>query len=284
MSDTSDDALSEADPAVAGLATALAMPRRSLGQPVVLRRKLPPGGGEGPVSGQLRLPFDLRQKTRLRAALTNGEEVAISLPRGELLRGGDRLLADDDRVIQVIAEEEDVLHVTCAGLRELVCAAYHLGNRHVAVQVGEGYLRIADDHVLATMLRGLGAELIAMRAPFEPEAGAYGGGHSHGGESASKARIHSYGGAHGGSFMHSHGDAPAHSHDDDAPAHSHDHDAPAHSHDHDVPAHSHDPGERRFSARSYLTLAEPAAGESASASDLRARRVPDGADDSDETA
>lgn len=260
MSDMSDDALSEAYPAAAALAASMAMPRRSLGQLVGLRLKLSPGEGEGPVSGQLRLPFDLRRKTRQRAALTTGEEVAIFLPRGEILRGGDRLLADDGRIIQVMAEEEDVLHVTCAGPRELVCAAYHLGNRHVAVQVGEGYLRIAEDHVLATMLRGLGAELIAMRAPFEPEAGAYGGGHSHGGESAGKARIHAYGGAYGsgggGGFTHSHDGEPAHSH----------------SHD-DALAHSHDHGERRFSTRSYLTLSERGASDE-----------PDEPDEPDESA
>ena len=143
------------------------------------------------ISGQLRLPFERRQKTRLRAQLISGEEVALLLPRGEVLRGGDRLRAEDGRVIEVIAEEEDVLHVECAGPRELARAAYHLGNRHVPVQVGEGFLRLAADHVLEEMLRGLGATIAPLRAPFEPEAGAYGGGHSHGG-APSKARIHTY--------------------------------------------------------------------------------------------
>lgn len=160
---------------------------------IELRDKLP-AGDQSPVAGQLRLPFELRQKTRLRTRLTDGREAALLLPRGEILRGGDRLRGDGGLVIEVIAEDEDVLHVTCASPRQLARAAYHLGNRHVPVQVGEGFLRLAADHVLEEMLRGLGAETRALRAPFEPEAGAYAGGHSHGGHVAdsSKARIHSY--------------------------------------------------------------------------------------------
>jgi urease accessory protein len=148
--------------------------------------------GEAPaaIGGQLRLPFEQRQKTRLRVRLVSGEEVALRLPRGEILRGGDRLRAGDGRVIEVLAEEEDVLHVVCAGPRELTRAAYHLGNRHVPVQIGAGFLRLAADHVLEEMLRGLGATIEPLRAPFEPEAGAYGGGHQHGEQS--KARIHAY--------------------------------------------------------------------------------------------
>ncbi len=158
---------------------------------------------ERPVTGQLRLPFELRQKSRLRALLADGREVALLLPRGEILRGGDRLRggapAGEERtaaeeIIAVVAEDEDVLHVTCASPRELCRAAYHLGNRHVPVQVGEGFLRLAADHVLAEMLRGLGAATEPLRAPFEPEAGAYAGGHSHGGHvtDSKKARIHSF--------------------------------------------------------------------------------------------
>jgi urease accessory protein len=162
---------------------------------IELRTKLATrdGEAEGPVSGQLRLPFELRQKTWMRAQLVSGEEVALLLPRGEVLRGGERLLASDGRVIEVVAEEEAVVHVTCASAEALTRAAYHLGNRHVAVQVGVGFLRIASDHVLEEMLRRLGAELSPVRAPFEPEAGAYGGGHSHGGAPQGKARIHGYG-------------------------------------------------------------------------------------------
>ena len=142
---------------------------------------------------QLKLPFDLRQKSRLRTKVVSGEEAWLMLPRGDILRGGDLLLATDGRVVEVVAQPEQVLHVTCANASELAKAAYHLGNRHVPVQVGDGFLRIASDHVLADMLRGLGATLTPMQAPFEPEAGAYGGGHHHHKEEGGNGgRIHEY--------------------------------------------------------------------------------------------
>ncbi|HTD91793.1 MAG TPA: urease accessory protein UreE [Burkholderiales bacterium] len=149
----------------------------------------------GAVQAQLKLPFDLRQKSRLRAKLANGEDVWLILPRGEILRGGDKLLANDGRIVEVVSQAEEVLHVVCADAAALARAAYHLGNRHVPVQVGEGFLRIAADHVLADMLTGLGATLTPMHAPFEPEAGAYGahgGAHHHSTEEGSGAKIHEY--------------------------------------------------------------------------------------------
>jgi urease accessory protein len=128
-------------------------------------------------SGQLRLPFELRQKSRLRTKLVSGEEVALMLPRGEILRGGDLVAASDGRAIEVLAEPEKLLHIESA---ELARVAYHLGNRHVPVQVGEGFLRIAADHVLAEMVKQLGARVSSIEAPFEPEGGAYtSGGHGH---------------------------------------------------------------------------------------------------------
>jgi urease accessory protein len=128
-------------------------------------------------SGQLRLPFELRQKSRLRTKLLSGEEVALMLPRGEILRGGDLVAASDGRAIEVLAEPEKLLHIESA---ELARVAYHLGNRHVPVQVGAGFLRIAADHVLAEMVKQLGARVSSIEAPFEPEGGAYtSGGHGH---------------------------------------------------------------------------------------------------------
>jgi urease accessory protein len=145
------------------------------------------------LAGELRLPFDRRQKSRQRAALASGEEVAIELPRGQVMRGGDWLVASDGRVIEVVAEAERVLHVECESPEALARAAYHLGNRHVPVQVGEGWLRIADDHVLARMLDQLGATMRVLEAPFEPEAGAYGAGHHHHDhESTHGGRIHEF--------------------------------------------------------------------------------------------
>src|SRR4030095_13826923 len=103
---------------------------------------------------RLQLPFDQRQKSRLRAQLTSGEEVALSLPRGEVLRGGDLLLASDGRVVEVIALPERLLHVECDSPQALARAAYHLGNRHVPVQVGDDWLRLAADHLLEQMPNG----------------------------------------------------------------------------------------------------------------------------------
>jgi urease accessory protein len=154
----------------------------------------------GVAQDRLQLPFELRQKSRLRARLVSGEEVALALPRGEVLRGGDLLLASDGRIVEVIARPERLLHVECDSPQALARAAYHLGNRHVPVQVGAGWLRLAADHVLEQMLKGLGARATPLEAPFEPEAGAY-GGHAHGGTGwhtheagdGRGARIHEYG-------------------------------------------------------------------------------------------
>ena len=127
---------------------------------------------------QLVLPFELRQKSRLRTALATGEEVGLNLDRGHILRGGDQLLADDGRVVEIVAAKENVSVVTAVDPLQLARAAYHLGNRHVSVQVGQGWLRYLHDHVLDEMVRGLGLTVSQEVLPFEPEAGAY-AGHSH---------------------------------------------------------------------------------------------------------
>ena len=164
--------------------------------------------------GALLLPFERRQKSRLRTQLVSGEEVSLMLPRGEVLRGGDLVVASDGRVFDVVAESERVLNVVCATPAALARAAYHLGNRHVAVEVGDGYLRLADDHVLEEMLKGLGATVTALEAPFEPEAGAYAGGHAHHEEEGGHGgRIHEYGEhAHDPDCDHDHGHRPGHHH------------------------------------------------------------------------
>lgn len=177
------------------------------------------------VAAQLVLPFERRQKSRFRATLSTGEEAGVMLTRGTILRGGDLLVASDGRVIEVVAAPEQVLHVECATPLELTRAAYHLGNRHVPVQVGEGWLRLSADHVLEDMLKGLGAGVSSLEAPFEPEAGAYGGGHHHHeDEPARGAKIHEYG-AHEGKHDHDH----THGHDHD---HDHDHANCGHEHHH----------------------------------------------------
>jgi urease accessory protein len=129
---------------------------------------------------QLVLPFDLRSRSRFRARLVSGEEVGVILERGQVLRGGDLLLANDGRVIAISAASETVSYVSSSEPQQLMRAAYHLGNRHVTLQIGEGWLRYRHDHVLDEMLLGLGLRVAVEEAPFEPESGAYAvGGHSH---------------------------------------------------------------------------------------------------------
>ena len=127
----------------------------------------------------LSLPFELRQKSRLRTKLVSGEEAGLFLEHGSVLRGGDYLRANDGRIVVVVAADEELMEASCATPFELARAAYHLGNRHVPVQIGAGWLRFQADDVLAQMLRGLQANVTTLAAPFEPEAGAYAGGHHH---------------------------------------------------------------------------------------------------------
>jgi urease accessory protein len=163
--------------------------------------KIPRSAYKLEVKGRLELPFDSRQKSRLRAKLSSGEEVALMLPRGEILRGGDLVTASDGRVIEIVAVAEKLLHVESSSLAR---AAYHLGNRHVPVQVEETFLRIAEDHVLEEMLRKLGAKVSHVEAAFEPEAGAYaGGGHQHD-EMGHGGKIHEFG-DHDHDHHHGHG-------------------------------------------------------------------------------
>ncbi|THK40742.1 urease accessory protein UreE [Methylophaga sp. SB9B] len=147
------------------------------------------------------LSFDLRQKSRIRVTLQSGKEAALYMQRGTILRGGDFLRADSGEVVEVIAADQAVMIVTATTSKALTRAAYHLGNRHVPLEIGDGWLKLETDSVLKDMLLGLGVEVEELQAPFEPESGAYAGG----------------GGHH-------------HHHDDD---HSHDH---SHTHEH---GHSH---------------------------------------------
>lgn len=138
------------------------------------------------VDGMLVLPFELREKSRLRARLLSGEDVAVFTVRGTVLRNGDLLKGDDGRIIRIIAADESTYRVECATPRDLLRCAFHLGNRHTQAQVDgdahAGFLRIRKDAVLKDMLEGLGATVTEEMAPFEPESGAYGGGHHHGDE------------------------------------------------------------------------------------------------------
>jgi urease accessory protein len=133
---------------------------------------------------RLVLPYDLRNRSRFRTKLPDGEEVGVKLPRGQILRGGELLEAADGRIVEIVAAPETVSVARSDDPRALARAAYHLGNRHVALQVDAGWLRYSHDHVLDDMVRGLGLSVTVDSAPFEPEAGAYHGEehHRHSGE------------------------------------------------------------------------------------------------------
>src|ERR1700694_1822776 len=125
---------------------------------------------------ELVLPFELRQKSRLRTALRCGEEVGLFLDRGAVLRGGDCLLADDGRIVRVTAAPEAVMEVRSADPDGLARAAYHRGHRHGGGESAADWLLFPADRVLAEMLLGMGFAVTAASAPFETEAGAYAAG------------------------------------------------------------------------------------------------------------
>ncbi|MDX9994602.1 MAG: urease accessory protein UreE [Rhodocyclaceae bacterium] len=133
-------------------------------------------------TAHLVLSFDARCKSRLRTRLLTGEEIGLFMERGTVLRGGDKLAANDGTVIEVVAAPEMLMEAQSDDPLLLAKAAYHLGNRHVAVQLLPGKLRFGSDHVLGEMVRGLGLPVTEIEAPFEPESGAYGhsGAHPHG--------------------------------------------------------------------------------------------------------
>jgi len=158
-------------------------------------------------AGHVDLDWDVRQKSRFDATDSAGRQMGIFLPRGTVVRGGDVLVAQDGSLIQVRAAPQNVLKIThCAEhgtAFDLIRAAYHLGNRHVPIELKPDHLKIEPDHVLADMLRAMHLTVTQVAEPFEPENGAYATGGHFGGH--------------------------RHSHDDDEPNHGHDH---AHPHVH----------------------------------------------------
>lgn len=126
----------------------------------------------------LTLDFEQRSRSRLRATLDDGREVAITLQRGAQLLPGDALQADSGEVVRVNAADETVSVVNCNDAHLLARACYHLGNRHVALQIAPGQIRYLHDHVLDDMLALLGLLVEVKRVTFEPESGAY-GAHAH---------------------------------------------------------------------------------------------------------
>jgi urease accessory protein len=173
------------------------------------------------------LGFDDRHRRRMAMTGTRGLEFLLDLKEAVALRGGDALVLEDGRLIEVVAAPEPLVEIRGTDSHHLVRVAWHLGNRHLPTQiVGKG-LRIRRDHVIEDMVRGLGARVVAIEAPFDPEGGAYtGGGHA--------AHNHDHG--HHDHGHHDHGD---HKHGGHDHAH-HDHGHGKHDHDHGHGKHDHD--------------------------------------------
>lgn len=144
---------------------------------IELRERL--AGFSGTVDDAVVLPFELRQKSRLRTITRAGRDAGLLLEPGSTLRGGDLLRSVCGLVVKVIAAPEALMEVRSTDSFTLARLAYHLGNRHVQVQIGDGWLRTPEDPVLHDMLMGLGAETTRVTAPFDAEAGAYGSHHRH---------------------------------------------------------------------------------------------------------
>ena len=156
---------------------------------IQISKLLPAGQGLAPVllkrAATVELDWDRRQKSRFDARDSLDRELAVFLPRGTVVRGGDVLVGHDGSMIRVIAAAQPVLLITpCAehgNAFDLMRAAYHLGNRHVPMELQPDYLAIEPDHVLADLLRAMHLLVQAVELPFEPESGAYGdGGQAHG--------------------------------------------------------------------------------------------------------
>ena len=130
-------------------------------------------------AASLTMPFEKRQKSRLRVSLDDNQEVALMLERGSVLRHGDLLRADSGLIIEVRAANEEVAVISTKDSFLLARACYHLGNRHIPLQIGEGWLCFKRDHVLEEMVQSLGLFVKHELFPFEPERGAYSGHSSH---------------------------------------------------------------------------------------------------------
>lgn len=131
------------------------------------------------VADELVLSFDDRQKARQKVRLRSGAEAGITVERGTILRGGDYLRSGDGTIIRVIAADEPVSIASTSDMLLLSKAAYHLGNRHVPLQIGRGFVQYRVDHVLDHMIESLGLRVTHDKLPFEPEGGAYSPGAGH---------------------------------------------------------------------------------------------------------
>ena len=142
-------------------------------------RVLPHGTWAGPEADRVLIDFDRRHRRRLTLTTECGEQLLLDLPQAVRLRDGDALETEDSRLIRVVAKPEPLLEIHAHSAADLVRIAWHLGNRHLPVQLLRDRIRIRADHVIAEMVRGLGGHAEAIEAPFDPEGGAYAGGHTH---------------------------------------------------------------------------------------------------------
>ncbi len=191
---------------------------------------IPGGAGLAPVlikrAATVELDWDVRQKSRFDATDSQGRQLGIFLPRGTLVRGGDVLIAEDGSMVKVLAAPQPVLRIThCSDhgtAFDLTRAAYHLGNRHVPIELKPDHLKIEPDHVLADMLRSMHLIVHEVNEAFEPEGGAYSaGGHSHG-HGEQKAHDHGHDDKHDHGHSHAQQAAKPHVHGPDC-NHGHDH-------------------------------------------------------------
>ena len=174
------------------------------------------------------LDFDDRHRRRMAMRGTRGLEFLLDLENATVLRGGDALVLDDHRLIEVVAAPEPLAEIRGNDPQHLVRVAWHLGNRHLPTQITARGLRIRRDHVIEAMVKGLGARVIEIEAPFDPEGGAYdGGGHVHTPENDAH---------HGADHDHSSHDRGGHGHEHD-PHHHDEHCDHDHHHGH---SHAHD--------------------------------------------
>jgi len=170
------------------------------------------------------LDFDDRHRRRMAMTGTRGLDFLLDLENAVALRGGDALVLEDGRLVEVVAAPEPLLEIRGRDPHHLIRLAWHLGNRHLPTQIMAKGLRIRRDHVIEAMVKGLGARVIEIEAPFDPEGGAYAGaahGHPH--------EVHAH--RHDAGHDHSH-DHGRHNHHDDHGHHEHRH-GHSHAHDHD---------------------------------------------------
>jgi urease accessory protein len=176
-----------------------------------------------PAADTVVLDFDDRHRRRMAMTGTRGLEFLLDLENAVALRGGDALVLDDGRLIEVVAAPEPLAEIRCNDPQHLVRVAWHLGNRHLPTQIMAKGLRIRRDHVIEAMVKGLGARVIEIEAPFDPEGGAY--------AEASHAHAHAEAHAHASHAHDDHGHQhDDHHHHDEHCEHEHHH---GHSHAHD---------------------------------------------------